>query len=132
LSVVNDAAGVTERSLRNDPARANGVSGGWTVRNSAEGAVRFLRRRMNIMTPKTISPMRMRPPSMPPAMAPVWDGAARFDEGLLLPCLEDTEPLRAETEGRGTDGATGATMPTVLEAAPGSMLVVAPLLNGDA
>jgi len=72
---------------------------------------------------------------MPPAMAPVWDGAARFDEGLLLPCLEDTEPLRAETEGIGTDAlpsAAGASTPAVLEAAKGSMLIVVALLNGDA
>jgi len=50
-------------------------------------------------TPKMMSERRMRPPITPPAIAPVWDCAERFDEGVLA---LTAWPVTTDTEGEDT------------------------------
>lgn len=58
---------------KGDSIREKGVSGGYTVRNSAEGAVRFLRRRTKNIAPSAMRPSTATAPIMPPAIAPALE-----------------------------------------------------------
>jgi len=90
--------------LRKDAARAKGVSGGKTVRNSAEGAVRFLRRRRKKKMPRTRRTRRTSPPMTPPAISPAWDWVERVDlVEFELSCFDPGVSVNRAAEGVLTD-----------------------------